>query len=468
MTSMRMGFGKCFGWEMRSLLTLVESVAYGERVRKSYPSPQHQSRDEKGTVARTYSPFRLLEPGRTKLLRRTALPFLVAVCSVATPIWAQTIPPEQQQGIDRDIARHFGDAPSNPGPKAKLSGSTKPADVRAAMRKVADWELGWSQPYFDRIWTWSALYAGFMAASPALNDPKYRDAMQAMGEKFHWELRSEVPNADDSSIGQTYLELDLLSPKPEEAAPTQAALDRLLGGAAPPIPAIQAKIPWWWCDALFMAPPVWSRMYAVTHDQKYLEYMNQHWWETSDLLYDKQRHLYYRDVTFLHKTDQKGNPVFWSRGNGWVMGGIARTLDYVPQDYKDRGRYEEQLREMAAAVAAIQDKQSGLWHSDLLDPQDYPQPEVSGSALITFALAWGVNHRVLDQAKYTPVIAKAWRGLVEQIYASGRLGNIQQTGAAPAYYLPSSSYNYGVGGFLLAGAQVEQLSQHGHGKKAGR
>ena len=457
-----------FAWETESLLTLMETITYGVRIGKVDPMPRHRTQYEKGTVTRTFLPFRWFQSRCMNILRRAALPLIVAACSAAAPAWAQTIPPEQQQGIDRDIARHFGDAPANPGPKAKLSGSTKPADVRAAMRKVADWELSWSQPYFDRIWTWSALYAGFMAASPALNDPKYRDAMQGMGEKFHWELRSEIPNADDQSVAQTYLELDLLSQSPEKAAPTRAALDRLLGGAAAPIPAVQAKIPWWWCDALFMAPPVWTRMYAVTHDAKYLEYMNQHWWETSDLLYDKERHLYYRDVTYLQKTDQKGNPVFWSRGNGWVMGGIARTLDYLPQDYKDRGRYEQQLREMAAAVAAIQDKQSGLWHSDLLDVEDYPQPEVSGSALITFGLAWGVNHGVLDRATYLPVIAKAWRGLVGEVYADGRLGNIQQTGAAPAYYLPSSSYNYGVGGFLLAGAQVEQLSQHGHGKKAGR
>jgi rhamnogalacturonyl hydrolase YesR len=103
----------------------------------------------------------------------------------------------------------------------------------------------------------------------------------------------------------------------------------------------------------------------------------------------------------------------------------------------------------------------------LLDPTDYPQPETSGSALITFGLAWGVNHGVLDRAKYTPVIARAWRGLVGEIYADGRLGNIQQTGAAPAHYLPSSSYNYGVGGFLLAGAQVAEMA-NGHGRRAGQ
>src|SRR5581483_2519068 len=131
---------------------------------------------------------------------------------------------------------------------------------------------------------------------------------------------------------------------------------------------------------------------AVTHDPRYLDYVDEHWWETSKLLYDAHRHLYYRDITFLHQTDDHGNPLFWSRGNGWVMGGIARTLDYMPEDYPSRGRYESQLREMAVAVAALQDTKSGLWHSDLLDAADYPQPEVSGSALIAFALAWGVNH----------------------------------------------------------------------------
>ncbi len=369
------------------------------------------------------------------------------------------ITPQDQRGIDGDIARHFGDAPEDPGPKATLSGAMKPKDVRVAVRKVADWELNRSQADFDRIWTWSVLYAGFMAASDTLNDTKYRDAMQAMAEKFAWQLRSEVPNADDQSVGQTYLELDLEKPAPEKIAGTRQALDGLLAGAAAAIPKGQAGIPWWWCDALFMAPPVWVGMHAATHDAKYLAYVDQHWWETSNLLYDPQRHLYYRDVTFLHKTDEKGNPIFWSRGNGWVMAGIARTLEYLPHDYAGRSKYEQQLREMAAAVAPLQDAQSGLWHSDLLDAADYPQPETSGSALMTMALAWGVNHGVLDRATYTPVIAKAWRGLVGEIYADGRLGNIQQTGSAPAHYRPSSSYTYGVGGFLLAGAEVERLAE---------
>jgi rhamnogalacturonyl hydrolase YesR len=368
--------------------------------------------------------------------------------------------PDETAGIQRDTARHFGDAPEDPGPKATdLSPAIEQHAIAAAMREVADWQLARSQQYFDRIWTWSVLYSGFMAASSSLHDTRYSDAMKTMSEQFRWELRSASPNADDQSIGQTYLELYLDNRKPDWISPTQAALDGLLTSAQAPIPTNQAQIPWWWCDALFMAPPVWSRMYSATQDKKYLAYIDKHWWETSNLLYDRQRHLYIRDVTFLHATDEHGNPIFWSRGNGWVMAGIARTLDHLPPSYPSRPRYETQLREMAAAATGLQDQQSGLWHASLLNREDFPLPEASGSALMTFAIAWGVNHGILNRSIYSPVIARAWGGLIQQVYADGRLGCIQQTGSAPAHYLPSSSYTYGVGAFLLAGSEVLRLSQ---------
>jgi rhamnogalacturonyl hydrolase YesR len=193
--------------------------------------------------------------------------------------------------------------------------------------------------------------------------------------------------------------------------------------------------------------------------------MNKRWSETSAALYDPQHHLFYRDKTWIGKKDTAGKPIFWARGNGWVMGGLARTLEYVPKDYPDRERFETQLREMAEEFASIQDPDTGLWHADLLDADDYPRPEISGSSLITLGLAWGVNHGVLDRARYIPIVAKAWRGLVNEIYADGRLGDIQQTGGAPDYYLPGSSYNFGVGGFLLAGEQVAILGQSNTGTK---
>jgi rhamnogalacturonyl hydrolase YesR len=364
--------------------------------------------------------------------------------------------PQQLAGIAKDNSRHFGDDPDDGGPIATdLTASLDPAAVGKAMRKVGDWQLTRSQEYFDRIWTWSVLYSGFMAASDSLGDTKYRDAMEAMGKKFDWQLRSHLPDADDQSVGQTYLELYLLKKDPAMMKPTQAELDALL-----PEPHVSKKpgkaVIWWWCDALFMAPPVWSRMYAATGDKKYIGYLDGEWAKTSDLLYDKQEHLYARDADYLNKTEANGKKMFWSRGNGWVMGGIARTLDYLPKDDPARVKYVTQLKEMAARVASLQGK-DGLWRAGMLDQENYAEPEVSGSALFTYALAWGINQGVLDGKVYRPVVAKAWAGMLKHVYADGRLGCIQQTGAEPAPFKLTASYTYGVGAFLLAGSEIRRM-----------
>jgi rhamnogalacturonyl hydrolase YesR len=364
--------------------------------------------------------------------------------------------------IANNEMRHFGDAPENPGPLATdLSTSTRPKAVAKAMRKVADWQLQRSQPYFDRLWTWSALYDGFLAASDSLGDPKYRYAMMAMGQKFNWKLRvnlddhGHVPDADNQSLGQAYLDLYLQKKDPAMLQNTQQVLDFVL--AAPRTSTIPGKeIAWWWCDALFMAPPVWARMYAITGDRKYITYLDEEWARTSARLYDTQEHLYARDSTYLTRTEANRKKIFWSRGNGWVMAGITKTLPYLPKDDPARQKYIAEFQQMAARVAQLQGS-DGLWKSGLLDPDDYDLPEISGSAFITYALAAGVNQGLLDKKIYQPVIRKAWAGMIHHIYADGRLGCIQQTGAEPAHFTASASYTYGVGAFLLAGSEIRKM-----------
>ncbi|CAN5431154.1 hypothetical protein BH10ACI4_BH10ACI4_31650 [soil metagenome] len=366
--------------------------------------------------------------------------------------------PAQLAGIAKDNSRHFGDDPEDGGPIATdLSPKLTPVAVDKVMRKVADWQLERAEPYFDRIWTWSVLYSGFMAASESLGDPKYRDAMERMSKKFDWQVRSHLPDADDQSVGQTYLELYLLKKDPAMIAPLKAELDALL--AAPRVaknPGPNKPIVWWWCDALFMAPPVWARMYAATGDKKYITYMDEEFAKTSNLLYSKEDHLYARDITYLTKTEKNGKKMYWSRGEGWVMGGLVRTLEYLPKGDPARLKYERQLKEMAVAVAKAQGP-DGLWRAGMLDPASYSVAEVSGSALMTYGLAWGVNHHLLDAKLYRPVIEKAWAGMLQHVYADGRLGGIQQTGAEPAPFRPTASYTYGVGGFLLAGTEVKHM-----------
>ena len=368
--------------------------------------------------------------------------------------------PLQQAGIDKDNSRHFGDSPADGGPLAKdLSPELTKAAIDKVTKKVADWQLARSQPYWDQIWTSSVMYAGFMAASDSTGDPKYRNAMAEMSKGFNYSLRNKLANADDQSIGQTYLELYLHAGKKDPAmiAPLRANMDSVID--LPTLKPGDAKIPWWWCDALFMAPPTWARMYAATGEHKYIDYLNLNWQRTSELLYDKDEHLYARDATYIGKLGPNGKKIFWSRGEGWVLGGIARTLEFLPKDDPRRPFYVKQMQEMAARVAELQDKKDGLWHSSLLDPEHFPLPEISGSALFVYGLAYGVNEGFLDKAKYMPVIQSAWGGMLSHVYESGRLGDIQQTGAEPTPYYPTSSYNYGVGGFMLAASELRKMAK---------
>ena len=349
-----------------------------------------------------------------------------------------------------------GDAPDVAAPPANLSPELTRSAVEAAMTKVADWQLARVKHDFNRDWTFATLYTGFMAASEATGNPKYSDAMHAMSERFEWKLGSEYNDANDVAVGRTYLELYFKQHDPRMIAPVQTEFDRILHGSKEPA---RIQLPWSWCDALFMAPPAWAAMSKVTGDPRYIDYMTREWWATSDRLYDLREHLFYRDARFLDKRHANGKKIFWSRGNGWVVAGLAGVLEYMPADYRERPKFVEQFQQMAAAIAAIQGK-DGLWRTGLLDPESYRLPEVSGSAFFTYALAWGINRNLLDRATYTPVVAKAWQGLLSHIYEDGRLGCIQSVADAPGQFKPTSSYVYGVGAFLLAGSEVDGLAQH--------
>jgi len=353
--------------------------------------------------------------------------------------------------VDRDAS---GDSPDDPGPLATdLSPAIRHAAVRKAAKKVADWQLE-RQAVFNQQWTFAALYDGLLAASKTTGDPRYREAVEKVGERYHWKLLDDrFPHADDMALGQAYLDLAVEAHDPNRSADTQAVLDRLVVRSDDP-----AKLLWWWCDALFMAPPVLARMSAMTGDRRYLETMDREWWQTSASLYDPAEHLYYRDSRYFTQRQANGQKVFWARGNGWVMGAFAKVLGEMPKDDPSRPKYLAQYREMADRIASIQGK-DGLWRSGLLDPDAYDLPEVSGSAFFTYSLAWGINHGILDRAKFEPVVERAWAGMLTHIYADGRLGSIQPIDGQPGKFKPSASYVYGVGGFLLAASEVDQLAQ---------
>jgi rhamnogalacturonyl hydrolase YesR len=297
-------------------------------------------------------------------------------------------------------------------------------------------------------WTFAALYPGFLALPPSVAGEKYRDAIFQIGKAAHWQPGPRLLHADDQAVGQAYLDLYFAKHDPEMIAPIQSRMDKVM--LTPDDPK---KPLWWWCDALFMAPPVLAELSAATGRAEYVYYMDHEWDITARLLYDPNVHLYTRDATYLTKFETNGRKIFWARGNGWVIAGLAQVLEHLPADSPLRPKYVRMFQEIAASLLSLQGA-DGLWRPGLLDPESYPLSEVSGSAFITYAFAYGINNGLLDRKAYKSSVHKAWAGLLSHVYADGRLGAIQPIGAAPGAFTETSSYVYGVGAYLMAGSEI--------------
>jgi rhamnogalacturonyl hydrolase YesR len=330
------------------------------------------------------------------------------------------------------------------------------------MERVADWQLAHPSIHAATDWTQAAGDAGMLALAGISSDPKYRDALLAMGEANGWKPGLRLYHADDLAIGQAYAGLYFLYRDPKMIAPLRSRLDAILASPSEVEsmdfhkPYDQVSQLWSWCDALFMAPPVWMQLYAATGEERYLDFAVKNWWRTTDYLYDPHEHLYFRDSTYFDRREANGKKIFWSRGNGWVMAGIVRMLQWLPANHPSRARFVQLFQDMAGTILTAQ-QSDGLWHSSLLDPNSYPLKETSGSGFYVYALAWGVNQGLLDSATFKPAIRKAWTALTDSVDGAGKLTHVQPIGSDPKSFADDSTEVYGVGAFLLAGSEFYRM-----------
>jgi unsaturated rhamnogalacturonyl hydrolase len=394
---------------------------------------------------------------------------IIAIVVVTLILPASAQPDSHYSSVLKIPVGHFSKANSRVTPHVPPAGvktATKTArdsskvdiyakkSIRSMMEQVYDWQIKnpveTNATKNNNLWARAAFYTGVMAAFRTTGDKKYLEQALRWGESREWKLGERPRHADDQAPGQTYLELYLLKKDPAMIAHTKSVLDEMIRNPKP------GREDWWWCDALFMAPPVLARLYAATGDKKYLDFMNTMWWDTTDFLFDPEAKLYYRDKNYIGKPNANGKKVFWARGNGWVMAGIVRVLQYLPKDDPARSRYINLLQTMAASVSRLQGE-DGLWRPSLLDPLEAPHPETSSTGFFCYALAWGINNGYLDRKTYLPVVRKAWQGLVSSVHPDGKLGWVQQIGAAPAKVTFEDNQEYGSGAFLLAGTEMYKL-----------
>lgn len=336
----------------------------------------------------------------------------------------------------------------------------KPKFIRQQLLKTTRWQLAHPK---HRVtdWTNAAFYAGVFAAYQTTKSRLILDSLLAMGERTQWRPDRRYDHADDIAICQTYLNLYRLKKDRRMLQPTLDVVEKL---RTTPGPEVRNNgITWWWCDALFMGPPVLVKLGLIENDPKYLTFNDTLYQQTYRRLYNHQQHLFSRDAGYLWnaagegKKESNGEQIFWSRGNGWVMGGLVQILQELPKTYPSRGFYEGLFKEMSARLVQLQ-QPDGLWRASLLDPGAYPGGEASGSGFDCYALAWGINQGLLAKAQYLPAVQKAWVALNQGVSAEGRVGWVQPIGADPRRDFSADSWEvYGTGAFLLAGSEVIKL-----------
>lgn len=314
---------------------------------------------------------------------------------------------------------------------------------------------------FVSSWVPATFYVGAARLARISDNPQIYDFLQSRAQRFQYALRgpgtpAALLNADDQAIGDLYQELFARRGLPGTLMPLKQRLDF----TAPYLTKSPApkRLVWWWSDSLFMAPPVFARMSALTGDPNYLRAMDVQWWRTYDRLFDRSEGLFFRDERFLTRRSATGRKIFWSRGNGWAIAGLARVLESMPASFPSRPRYEQLFRQMAARLIRLQHP-DGLWRTSLLDGGAYPEPETSGTAFFTYALSFGINHGLLDRAVYQPHALRGWNALNRYLLPNGVLGQVQRAGDQPVATKLDDTALYGSGAFILAGLEVANLGQ---------
>ncbi len=349
-----------------------------------------------------------------------------------------------------------------------FSGKMEKQAVKQVMKKVADWQVESPLRHNLADWTNGAMYVGMVEWAKMADDESYFQWLKQIGDKMSWNyMVRQNPlgryHADDYCVGQMYVELYRHYGEAKMIKPMTDYLNLMLEYPSENNFEFRWAKDYWpterwaWCDALFMAPPVWVKMANETGNKNYLKFFHQEFKATTDFLFDEEAHLYFRDSNYFDKKEANGEKMFWGRGNGWVLGGLTNILKELPQDYKHRAYYETIFKKMAGKIATLQDEQ-GYWHASMLDPASYPNPETSSSAFFVYGLAWGINNGYLDKTTYLPVVEKGWKALVDAVWPDGKLGWVQPIGENPKNVTAEMTEVYGVGAFLLAGSEVYKLS----------
>lgn len=239
------------------------------------------------------------------------------------------------------------------------------------------------------------------------------------------------------------------------------------------------RYPWQlWLDGVYMGMPFLAEYSALFEEGASYSEVLKEFEITRKYLRDPETGLYY------HAWDEKKEQIwadsetglsrfFWGRGIGWLSMGLVDVLDYIPEDANEyRQPLLDMTNELAEALIAYQDKQTGTWWQIVDKPEETGNyREASASAMFTYFLAKALRQGYLPEKYKNPTI-KAYEGLLKEfvlVHADGSISFTQNCLVAGLGYGRDGSYHYymseqvfandpkSVAPFILAGIEISRL-----------
>jgi len=233
-----------------------------------------------------------------------------------------------------------------------------------------------------------------------------------------------------------------------------------------------------WLDGLYMAEPFYAQFALRANDTSALSDVARQFLLVARHARDPKTGLFYHEWDAAHAQFWADSatglsPNFWGRADGWYLMAAMDVLDYLPADHPDRAALVATVRDLADAVAKVQDPVSGLWYQVLDQPNRAGNyHEASASSMFVYALAKGARNGYLD-ARFADVARRGFDGIVRELVTTGSDGLPSLTGICKvaglgpasdrrrdgsyAYYVsePVVADDYkGVGAFILAALEV--------------
>ena len=297
-------------------------------------------------------------------------------------------------------------------------------------------------------WDQATYFAGDLAAYDATGQANYLSFAQSWASQNNYSLLGGNTTTwpDYQAAGQVYIRLYQLSNTSSDLSGITESINGMVNSTV--------DNEWTWVDAINMSMPNFAELGSIYNNTNYFTkmYTLYSYAKYSLGLYDSTTGLWWRDSTYVNTS------TFWSRGDGWVFAAHAKVLSVLPKSDPHYAEYLSTFTTMAQALAARQ-QPGGYWNSDL-GGTDYAGPESSGTSFFLYGLAWGLNNGILDQSTYLPIVENAWNFFVNTaIQPSGLLGYVEPSGSGPGPTSATTTEDFGVGAFLLAGRQMALLTQ---------